>query len=171
MIFSVWGPVKWVWCRADLDFTHRNVIFDILELPAFQTYSICGAFQASETYISVEISFALYFPFSHFIYSAVKQWWWWWHQGKKKHKTEMTMAMMMMLMAMMMMMILMLIGHTYTLQNNTDTACFFNCSHPKNPKCQPVSKFWHLELFWWDLLCNLILRTFRGVPVKKTPCI
>ena len=38
---------------------------------------------------------------------------------------------------------------------------------PKNSKCQLVSKFWHLELFWWDLLCNLTLRTFRGVPVKK----
>ena len=34
-----------------------------------------------------------------------------------------------------------------------------------------VSKFWHLELFWWDLLCNLTLRTFRGAPVKKTPCM
>ena len=41
-----------------------------------------------------------------------------------------------------------------------DTGCFFNCSHPKNPKCQPVSKFWYLELFWWDLLCNLTLRNF-----------
>ena len=31
-----------------------------------------------------------------------------------------------------------------------------------------TSKFWHSELFWWDLLCNLTLRTFRGgVPVKK----
>ena len=37
---------------------------------------------------------------------------------------------------------------------------FFNCSHPKNPKCQPVSKFCHLELFWWDLQCNLTLRNF-----------
>ena len=35
-----------------------------------------------------------------------------------------------------------------------------------------VSKFWHSELFWWDLLCNLTLRTFRGAPVKnKTHCI
>ena len=32
-----------------------------------------------------------------------------------------------------------------------------------------VSKFWHLELFWWDLLCNLTLRTFRGGPVKTRP--
>jgi len=24
---------------------------------------------------------------------------------------------------------------------------FFNCSYPKISKCQPVSKFWHLELF------------------------
>ena len=38
---------------------------------------------------------------------------------------------------------------------------------PKNSKCQPVSKFWHLVLFWWDLLCNLTLRTFRGGPVKN----
>ena len=44
---------------------------------------------------------------------------------------------------------------------------FFNWCPPKNSKCQPVSKFWHLELFWWDLLCNLTLRTFRGAPVKK----
>ena len=28
-----------------------------------------------------------------------------------------------------------------------------------------VSKFWHIELFWWYLLCNLTL--FKGVPVKK----
>ena len=28
-------------------------------------------------------------------------------------------------------------------------------------------KSWHLELFWWDLLCNLTLKTFRGAPVKK----
>ena len=34
---------------------------------------------------------------------------------------------------------------------------FFYWFCPKNSKCQPVSKFWHLELFWWDLLCNLIL--------------
>ena len=45
---------------------------------------------------------------------------------------------------------------------------FFHWYPPKNFKCQPVSKFWHLELFWWDLLCNLTLRTLRGVPVKKT---
>ena len=25
---------------------------------------------------------------------------------------------------------------------------FFNWCPPKKPKCQPVSKFWHLELFW-----------------------
>ena len=31
-----------------------------------------------------------------------------------------------------------------------------------DPPCQPVSKFWHLELFWWDLLCNLTLRTDQG---------
>ena len=44
---------------------------------------------------------------------------------------------------------------------------FFNWSYPKSSKCQSVSKFWHLELFWWDLLCNLILRTFWVGPVKK----
>ena len=37
-------------------------------------------------------------------------------------------------------------------------------------KCKSLRKFWYLELFWWDLLCNLTLRTFRGTPVKKTPC-
>ena len=48
----------------------------------------------------------------------------------------------------------------------------FNWDLPKNHKFLLVSKFWHLELFWWDLLCNLTLRTFRGVPVKKnTSCI
>ena len=35
-----------------------------------------------------------------------------------------------------------------------NTGQFFNCSHPKNSMCQPVSNFWHLELFWWDLLCS-----------------
>ena len=48
---------------------------------------------------------------------------------------------------------------------------FFNWCPPKNYKFFSASKFWHLELFWWDLLCNLTLKTFRGAPVKKTPCI
>ena len=42
-----------------------------------------------------------------------------------------------------------------------------NWCPPKNSKYQPVRKFWHLGLLWWDLLCNLTLRTFRGGPVKK----
>ena len=46
---------------------------------------------------------------------------------------------------------------------------FFNWCPPKNYKFFSASKFWHLELFWWDLLCNLTLRTFRGAPVKKNP--
>ena len=44
---------------------------------------------------------------------------------------------------------------------------FFNWCPPKNHKFFSVGKFWHLELYWWDLLCNLTLRTFRGAPVKK----
>ena len=44
---------------------------------------------------------------------------------------------------------------------------FLNWCPPKNSECQPVSKFWYLEFLWWDLLCNLTLRTFRGAPVKK----
>ena len=44
---------------------------------------------------------------------------------------------------------------------------FFNWCPPKKPKFQPVSKFWHLELFWLDLLCNLTLRTFGGHQLKK----
>ena len=44
----------------------------------------------------------------------------------------------------------------------------FYWSALKMTKCQTLRKFWHLELFWWDLLCNLTLRTFRGRPVKKT---
>ena len=47
------------------------------------------------------------------------------------------------------------------------TGWFFSLTPPKNHKFFSVSKFRHLELFWWDLLCNLTLRTFRGVPVKK----
>ena len=47
---------------------------------------------------------------------------------------------------------------------------FFNWCPPKNHKFFLVSKFWHLELFWWDLLCNLTLTTFRGALIKKTPC-
>ena len=46
---------------------------------------------------------------------------------------------------------------------------FFNWCPPKNHKFFPVSKFWHWELFWWDLLCNLTLRIFRGVSVKNHP--
>ena len=41
---------------------------------------------------------------------------------------------------------------------------YLNWDPPKSSKCQPVSKFWHLELLWWDLLCNLTLRTFWGGP-------
>ena len=37
-----------------------------------------------------------------------------------------------------------------------------NWCPPKNSKYQPVRKFWHLGLLWWDLLCNLTLRTFWG---------
>ena len=29
-------------------------------------------------------------------------------------------------------------------------------------KCQTLRKFWHLELFWSDLLCNLTLSHFLG---------
>ena len=45
---------------------------------------------------------------------------------------------------------------------------FFHWYPPKNSKCQPVSKFWHLEHFWWDLLCNLTL--LGGTSEKKTSC-
>ena len=44
---------------------------------------------------------------------------------------------------------------------------FCDCRPPRSSKCQPVRKFWHLELFWWDLLWNLTLRTFRGAAVTK----
>ena len=37
-----------------------------------------------------------------------------------------------------------------------------NWCPPKNSKYQPVRKFWHSGLLWWDLLCNLTLRTFLG---------
>ena len=37
-----------------------------------------------------------------------------------------------------------------------------NWCPPKNSKYQPVRKFWHSGLLWWDLLCNLTLRTFWG---------
>ena len=36
-------------------------------------------------------------------------------------------------------------------------------------KCQTHRKFLHLELFQWDLLCNLTLRTFWGGTVKSHP--
>ena len=38
-------------------------------------------------------------------------------------------------------------------------------------KCQARRKFWHLELFWWDLLCNLTLSHFLGRTSKKPPCM
>ena len=44
---------------------------------------------------------------------------------------------------------------------------FCDCRPPKSSKCQPVRKFWNLELFWWDFLYNLTLRTFRGATVTK----
>ena len=44
---------------------------------------------------------------------------------------------------------------------------FFHWYPPKSSKCQPVSKFWHLELFWLDLLCNPTLRTFWGGTSQK----
>ena len=37
-------------------------------------------------------------------------------------------------------------------------------------KCETLGKYWHLKLFWWDLLCNLILH-FLGRTSKKTPSI
>ena len=37
-------------------------------------------------------------------------------------------------------------------------------------KCQTLRKFWHLELFRWDLLCNLTRNHFLGRTSKKTPC-
>ena len=43
----------------------------------------------------------------------------------------------------------------------------FNWDPPKSSAIQPVSKFWHLELFKGNLLCNLTLRTFREITVKR----
>ena len=34
-------------------------------------------------------------------------------------------------------------------------------------KCQTLRKFWHLEIFWWDSLCNLTLSHFSGRTSKK----
>ena len=45
---------------------------------------------------------------------------------------------------------------------------FFDCSALKMPKCQTHWKIWHLELFWWDLQCNLTLSHFLGRNSKKT---
>ena len=42
---------------------------------------------------------------------------------------------------------------------------FFNWHPPKSSKCQPVPV--NSDTFWWDLLCNLTLRTFWAEPVKK----
>ena len=38
----------------------------------------------------------------------------------------------------------------------------FYLSALKMTKCQTLRKFWHLELFWWELLCNLTLNHFLG---------
>ena len=51
------------------------------------------------------------------------------------------------------------------------TGWFFYWSAQKTTKCQTLTKFWHLELFWWDLLCNLTLSHFLGRTSKKTPSI
>ena len=47
------------------------------------------------------------------------------------------------------------------------TGCFFYCSALKMTKCQTHWKIWHLELFWWDLQCNLTLSHFLGRNSKK----
>ena len=43
----------------------------------------------------------------------------------------------------------------------------FYWSALKMTKCQTLKKFWHLELFWWDLLCNLTLCHFLGRTGQK----
>ena len=40
----------------------------------------------------------------------------------------------------------------------------FKWDPPK--KCQPVSKFWHLELFWWDLLQGVFLDVLASLQVS-----
>ena len=44
---------------------------------------------------------------------------------------------------------------------------FFNWSPLKMTKCQTHWKIWHLELFWWDLQCNLTLSHFLGRNSQK----
>ena len=44
---------------------------------------------------------------------------------------------------------------------------FFNCFARKMTKCQTLRKFWHIELFRWDFLCNQTLTTFRRGTVRK----
>ena len=44
---------------------------------------------------------------------------------------------------------------------------FFDCLNW--PSARPLGNSGTLNFFWWDLLCNLTLRTFRGRPVKKHP--
>ena len=44
---------------------------------------------------------------------------------------------------------------------------FFDCSALKMTKCQTHWKIWHLELFWWDLQCNLTLSHFLGRNSQK----
>ena len=47
------------------------------------------------------------------------------------------------------------------------TECFFNCSRPKNSKCQPVRKFWHLRIFLWDFLQGVF---FSWCSPKSSKC-
>jgi len=44
---------------------------------------------------------------------------------------------------------------------------FFNCSHPKNSKCQSVSKFWHF--FDWIYYENWHLEIFEWEQLKRHP--
>ena len=44
---------------------------------------------------------------------------------------------------------------------------FFLLVRPKNNSLPDSSEILTLRTFWWDLLCNLTLRTFRGAPVQK----
>ena len=51
------------------------------------------------------------------------------------------------------------------------TGCFFYWSALKMTKCQTLRKFWHLELFRWDLHVIWHLVIFRADQLKKPPCM
>ena len=63
--------------------------------------------------------------------------------------------------------VILILPLTLSVASNKVQGGFFDCSALKMPKCQTHWKIWHLELFWWDLQCNMTLSHFLGRNSQK----